>query len=264
MTEQELRESVRRHILQNFEENKKTLTESIDVKNSITLNELRSLVRRELIRRLREAEEKQDPEVEKVVDQMAALNSQMAAIASQVKQSQDDAGDEGKKKSESLVATGVGLLIGLPGLFHVMSKMASLAAKLFNKVGGKFDPEKEGETFHHWAEKTHKFYIDSILTPIVKKVFKKQIGKNEKKARIYAEVLYAVLLAAVAVHAGVEIYSHTSFSSLGGIVQTAYEAAHGAETGLTSTRMMAGLRAAFAAINEVQAVEAIQVAAAAA
>ena len=264
MTEQELRESVRRQILQNFEENKKTLIESASIKNSITLKELRSIVRSELVRRLREADEKQDPEVEKAVDQMASLNSQMAAMAQQAVQSQDKSDKEGKKKSESLVATGVGLLIGLPGLFHVMSKMASLAAKTFNKIGGKFDPEKEGETFHHWAEKTHKFYIDSILTPIVKKVFKKQIGKDEKKARIYAEVLYAVLLAAVAVHAGVEIVSHTSFSSLGGAVQTAYEAAHGAETGLTSTRMLAGLRAAFAAINEVQAVEAIQVAAAAA
>ena len=264
MTEQELRSNVRRQIILNFEENKKMLSERVGIKNTITLSELRSIVRSELVRRLREADEKQDPEVEKAVDQMVTLNSQMAAIASQFEQPQNDVGDEGKKKSESLFATGVGLLIGLPGLFHVMSKMASFAAKTFNKIGGKFDPEKEGETFHHWAEKTHKFYIDSILTPIVKKAFKKQIGKDEKKARVYAEVLYAVLLASVAIHAGVEIVSHTSFSSLGGVIQTAYEAAHGAEAGLTSTSMLARLRAAFDAVNEIQAVKAIQVASAAA
>jgi hypothetical protein len=262
MTECQLRENVRRQILQNFEENKKTLIESASTKNSITLTELRSIVRSELIKRLHEADEKQDPEVEKAVDQMTTLNSQMAAIASQIEQPDDTEG-ESKKKSESLVVAGAGLLIGLPGLFHVMSKMASLAAKMFNKVGSKFDPEKEGETFHRWAEKTHNFYIDSILKPIVKKVFKKQIEKDEKKARIYAEVAYAVLLAAVAIHAGIEIVSHMSFSSMGGAVQAAYEAAHGAETGLTSARMLAGLRAAFAAISEMQAVEAIQTTAAA-
>ena len=60
MTEQELRESVRRQILQNFEENKKTLIESASIKNSITLKELRSIVRSELVRRLREADEKQE------------------------------------------------------------------------------------------------------------------------------------------------------------------------------------------------------------
>lgn len=255
MTEKELRLKVRKQILNNFQENKKSIVESF-TGDKITVKELRSIVRTEILKRLREQKESIDPDVKSAVDELTAMNAQMASLAAAEISKKEP---EVEKKSESLVATGVGLLIGLPGLFHVMSKMASLAAKTFNKIGGKFDPEKEGETFHHWADKTHEFYIGKILTPIVKRVFKKQIKKNEKKARVYAEVLYAVLLAAVAVHAGIEIFSHTSFSSLGGVVQTAYEAAHGAETGLTSTRMLTGLRAAFAAINETAAVEAIQI-----
>jgi hypothetical protein len=241
MTENELRSMVKSQIIEGFKRKQQD--------SAVSLPEIRLLVREELKKRINESKKAPDADVKKAVDQMAALNSQMAAVVKQA---------VSKKKSESLAATAAGLLLGLPGLLHLMSKMASFLAKALNKFGGNFDPEKEGETFHHWSEKTHKFYIDSVLVPIAKKVFKKKIGNDEKKARIYGEVLYAVLLAAVAVHAGIEVVK--SFSQMGSVVQVAYEAAHGAETGLTSSRMAAGVRAAFAAVNELDAIESIKTA----
>ena len=255
MTEQELRESVRRQIIQNFHENKDNFTQKEHDK--VSLKELRSLVRSELIKRLNEKNEKIDSEVQDAVDKLAAMNSQIASIASS--EMSKDAGDS-EKKTESLVGLTAGLVIGLPGLLHVMSKAASLVAKGFNKLGGNFDEKKEGETFHHWSKKTKEFYIDKILKPIVKRVFKAQIKGNEKKAQMYAEVVYAVLLAGIALTAGIEIVSHgvEGFSSFSSTVKTAYEAAHGAETGLTSAGMLNGLRAAFSAVGEAGAVAAIQ------
>jgi hypothetical protein len=236
MTESELRHLVREQILFRFDGKKIHLIEQSAKPTS--------------------PRKKPDPEVQKAVDQLVAMNAQMSSLAADAAK-----GDEKEKKTE-VIGTVVGLAIGLPGLFHAMAKMASLAARMFNKVGGKFDPEKEGETFHHWSTATKNFYIDKLLTPIVKRVFKKQIAGNAKKARIYAEVVYAVLLAAVAVHAGIEIATHGAhaFQSLGDVAKTAFEAAHGAETGLSSAGMISGLRAAFAAVGEIGAVEALKTA----
>ena len=256
MTEQELRESVRAQILQNFENNKQSLIEGSRQKGTISLHELRLLVRKELLRKLTEQAETAEPDVDAAVDQLISLNPQMMAIVAPMLKGEE----ESKKKSESLVGMGVGLLIGLPGLFHVMAKMASFLAKMLNKIGGNFDAKKEGKTFASWSKKTKKFYVNSIIKPVVKRVFKEQIKGDAKKATVYAEVVYGVLLAAVAVHAGYELVSQgfTGLSSLGNTVKMAFEAAHGAETGLTSAGMMNGLRAAFTAVGETSAVAALR------
>lgn len=226
----------------------------------MTENELRQLVREQILTRFNEkrlteqVSEKTEPDVQKAVDQLIAMNSQMSSLVG------DTIKNEDKDKKIEVVGVIAGLAISLPGLFHLMSKMASFAAKMFNKVGGNFDPEKEGDTFHRWEKATKDFYIDKLLTPVVKRVFKKQIAGNPKKARIYAEVVYAVLLAAVAVHAGIEIVTHGvhAFQSLSGVTKTAFEAAHGTKMGLSSAGMVNGLRAAFAAIGEADAVETLQ------
>lgn len=196
-----------------------------------------------MLRLLEQAAEKPSEEVTDAADQMASLNSQMQGLVGDTLSATD------KKKDESVAAMAVGLLVGLPGLLHLMSKMASLAAKMLNKVGAKLDPKKEGETFHHWAAKMRTFYVQTLLVPVVKRIFKKQVGDNPKKAIMYAEVLYAVLLAAVAINAGVELVSHAMAGGADFVI--AYEAAHSAETGLSSVGIMNGLRAGFAAIGEV-------------
>lgn len=57
MTEAELREKVRKQIINNFHENKEMYAQQLN-EDKISLQELRSLVRKELIRKLQESNSK--------------------------------------------------------------------------------------------------------------------------------------------------------------------------------------------------------------
>lgn len=253
MTEQELRESVRYQILQNFHEKKSIFMNRIDEKNSITLNELRSMVRRELVNRLKEGEEKKvDSEVVDATDELNNLDADMKSlIKGSVKK------EKGDKKTEQVSAI-LGLVMGLPGLLELLSKMSKLLAKGLNKVtkNKNFDEKKEGATFEHAAHSLHKKYI-SWLKPVAKLAFKKRIGKDEKKAEIYAQVMYAVILAVVAGHAlvGAGTGLLHGFEEMGHAFHAAFEAAHGVHAGTEVTSIGNAMRAALAAVGETEAAQ---------
>jgi hypothetical protein len=254
MTEQELRESVRRQILQNFHENKDALLRKNEKRSTISLNELRSIVRSELVKRLKEGEDKNSSDTETAAEELDSLDSTMKGLIQSTLQSGE------KKKDESLTAMAAGLAIGLPGLLELMSKMAKLLAKGLNKVtkSNKFDPEKEGKTFEHAAHNLHHKYI-GWLKPVVKVAFKKQIAGDDKKAEIYAQVVYAVLLATIATHAlvGAGTGLMHGAKELGQVFHTAYEAAHGTHAGVETVQIGSALRAAFAAVGEKAAAQEI-------
>lgn len=234
----------------------------------MTEKELRLLVRRQILERfeskkdylLREQkEEKVDPEIEKAAKELSGLDNLMISLIKGSVTKEND-----KKKDESISAI-AGLVIGLPGLIELLGKMAKLLAKGLNKVtkSKKFDEEKEGKTFEHAAHALHKKYI-SWLKPVAKLAFKKAVGKDEKKAEVYAQVLYAVLLAVVAGHAliGAGVGIAHGFEELGHTFHTAYEAAHGAHAGYETTSMANALKAALAAVGEREAAAEIATAAA--
>lgn len=250
MTEKELRENVRRQILQNFHENKRTAT-VVTANNKLSLTELRTIVRQELVKRLNE--QKSDADLKSAAEMMNDLDP---AVKNTIVASLQDIKKSGKKKDEALGTTAVTLALAAPGLLSLMSKLAKLVAKGLQKItkSKKFDPDNEGKTFEHAAHSLHKKYI-KWLTPVVKVVFKKQIAGDDKKAEVYAQVVYAVLLAGVAAHAfaGAGAGIMHGLEDMGHIFHTAYEAAHGAHVGLEVGQMGSGIRAALAAIGEKQA-----------
>ena len=257
MTERELRESVRKQIIQNFHENKRTLVGQTRPKNSITLSELRKLVRSELIKRLHEQKStKPDPEVVDAAEELEDLDSVAQGLIGSELQKMQQAAEKGGKKKTEAIGTIITLAIAAPGLLGLLSKLAKLISKGLKKVTGSknFDPEKEGETFEHAAHALHKKYI-SWLKPVVKVAFKKYIKGDEEKAEIYAQVLYAVILAGVSTHAAFgagQAIAH-SFHDIGNAFHAAYEAAHSTHVGLEATEMGNAMRAALAAVGEKEA-----------
>ena len=226
MTENELREIIREQILTRFHTKKSRLVEATEKDDEV------------------------DSDVQQAVDQLKGLDASMVSlIKGSVKK------DKNVKKTEqaSLIA---GLVIGLPGLLELLSKMAKLLAKGMNKVtkNKHFDEKKEGETFEHAAHALHKKYI-GWLKPVVKIAFKKYVGKDEKKAEIYAQVLYAVLLAVVAGHAltGAGTGITHGFKEMGHFFHVAYEAAHGTHVSFEVAKIASAMKAALAAVGEAQA-----------
>lgn len=255
MTEHELRSNVRRQIILNFHENKDHLAARENDK--VSLLEVRRQVRKELLRRLNEeAEAPDDADVEMAAEKLDGLDSLVKGIiGTGLQKIQKGPDSDGKKKTEA-IGTVVTFALAAPGLLDLMSKLAKLIAKGLQKVtkSKKFDPEQEGKTFEHAAHHLHHKYI-KWLVPVVKVVFKKQIAGDQKKAEIYAEVLYAVILAAIAGHAimGAGAGILEGLKNMGHIFHTAYEAAHGAHVGLEVSQMGSGIRAALAAIGEKEA-----------
>lgn len=259
MTERELRENVRKQILQNFHENKDSFIKRKDT--TISLSELRTIVRSELIKRLNEEKEESSKDEEEAAEELDGLD---AAMQNLIKTGMQNIQNSSKKKDEAL-GTVISLAVAAPGFLSLMSGAAKLIAKGFNKItkSKKFDPEQEGKTFEHAAHHLHEKYI-KWLKPVVKMVFKKQIAGDEKKAEIYAQVVYAVILAAVATHAlgGAASGVMESIKGLGDIAHTAYEAAHGMHVTMEVNQMAAGVRAALAAIGEKEAARELATAAA--
>ena len=215
-----------------------------------------------VIKRLLEQSKKEDLDVEKAVDQLNDLDNAMKdLIKGSVKKEKSNKDDSGVKKTESLSMV-AGLAIGLPGLLELLGKMAKLLAKGLNKITGSknFDEKKEGKTFEHAAHSLHKKYI-SWLKPIAKLAFKKQVGKDEKKAELYAQVMYAVLLAAVATHAmaGAAQGAVHGFKEMGHIFHTAFEAAHSSHAGVETVSIVNAMKAALIALGETEAANEISV-----
>lgn len=162
MTERQLRFKVRMQILENFHENKRTLVEGnlLSDSNSISLTELRLMVRQQLLKRLREAEEGKevsddsseiaDMFADKIDDQLASVMQKANALAKK---------SSGKSKKEGITLFTV--MIALPAVVEIIGMIFKVIGKGVKFVVSKFTGEDEeskiekiGDAIEHWAEHT--------------------------------------------------------------------------------------------------------------
>lgn len=176
MTERQLRFKVRMQILENFHQNKSQLVlhekrNRRTRSDTIMLSEVRKLVRKELLRRLREQKTNDDEEPEEIADDFSAMiDDKLAGVMQQAEQMAQSAGT-GKKTNEIGFAAAI---ILFPAAVELIAKITQVIGWGIRKVINLFSSEERKEP--NFVEKIGKALEHWVEESVLKKVYYRAIG----------------------------------------------------------------------------------------